>query len=72
VKGEASGANFESKGAKPDPPGSMSRKKPAAVFRQASPLLGRCGYEFFYQCQALEKKAPAAERQQGQLAWIEN
>ena len=67
VKGEASGANFESGGAKPDPPGSLSRKKSAAVFRQVSPLPGRRGYEFYCQCQALDKKSPAAERQQGQL-----
>jgi len=73
VKGGKQAARIlKAYGAKPDPPGSMSRKKSAAVFRQVSPLLGRCGYEIYYQCRALDKKTPAAERQQGQLAWIEN
>jgi len=55
-------------GAKPAPPGSMSRKKPAASFLKVLLLLGRRGYEFYCQCQALDKKkAPAAARQQGQL-----
>jgi hypothetical protein len=58
VKGKQAAANFESGGAKPTPPGSMSRKKSAAVFRQASPLPGRRGYEIYCQCQALDKKKP--------------
>jgi hypothetical protein len=58
MKGEASGANFECEGAKPTPPGSLSRKKSAAAFRKAPPLFGRRGYEFYCQCRVLGKKKP--------------
>jgi len=60
--GGASGVNFESAGAKPDPPGSLSRKKTAADFRKAPPLPGRRGYEFFCQCRALDKKKPPPQK----------
>jgi hypothetical protein len=57
-EGEASGANFESEGAKPAPPGSPSRNKSAAAFRKAPLLPGRRGYEFYCQRQASGKKKP--------------
>ena len=46
VKGEANGANFESGGAKPDPPCSLSRNKSAAAFRKVLPCPAGAAMKF--------------------------
>jgi len=62
VKGKQAAANFESRGAKHAPPGSLSRNKSAAAFRKAPPLPGKRGYEFYYQHQASGKKKPQPQQ----------
>jgi len=68
VKGEASGTNFESGGAKHAPPASLSRKKSAAVFRKAPPLPGKRGYEIYCQCQTSGKKSPRRNQPAGAIS----